>query len=71
MNFPLLCKEQCATENYQSEFYFIHSMHYSYNQSHLQTNAHNKITNCIQLLKLLHGSLALKHVQVLKLVCSL
>lgn len=71
LNILLVCKEQCATENCQSEFYIIHSMHYSYNQSHLQTNTHNRITNCIQLLKLLHSSLALKHVQVLKLVCSL
>lgn len=40
VNILLLCKEQCATENCQSEFYIIHSMHYSYNQSHLQTNTH-------------------------------
>jgi hypothetical protein len=39
VNFLLLCKEQCATENYQSEFYIIHSMHYSYNQSNLPANA--------------------------------
>lgn len=41
VNFLLLCKEQCATGNYQSGFYIIHSMHYSYNHSHLPTNACN------------------------------
>lgn len=72
MNFLLLCKEQCAKENYQSGFSIIHSMHYNYNHSHLPTNAYNRIiANCTQLLKLPHGSLAPKHhVQVLKLACS-
>lgn len=71
VNFLLLCKEQCATENYQSGFSIIHSMHYNYNHSHLPTNAYNRITNCTQLLKLLHGSLGPKHyAQVLKLACS-
>lgn len=32
-------------------------MHYSYNQSNLPANAHNRITNSTQLLKCLHGSL--------------
>jgi hypothetical protein len=71
VNFLLLCKEKCATGNYQSGFYVIQSMQYSYNHSHLLTNACNRITNCTQLLQLLHGSLAPKHVQALKLACSL
>jgi hypothetical protein len=47
VNFPLLYKELCATQNYQSEYDIIHSVHYSYNQSHLPTNAYNRITNYV------------------------
>lgn len=35
------------TSNIDKKFDTINSVHYSYNQPQLRTNAHNKITNCI------------------------